>query len=335
MSLRELFLRPEWLPLLALVPIAWLLLWGADRLRARGLVRSLGSRAPALTADLGAGRRRTRRTLRTAALLLALLALLQPVWGEGPRRAERRGVDVVIGLDVSRSMLARDLPPSRLASAKREIRTLAEHVRGDRLALVVFAGEAHLAVPLTRDAAAFADLADLAGPLDVGRGGTDLGAALDAALEALSGGTGSPAVVLLLTDGEDLEGRGLRVARTCAERDVTVHCVGFGSERGSKIAIEGEGGEAFLRDRAGREVVSAMDPVSLREIAEAAGGEFVDAGIRPLPLLDLYEKRILAMPGGALEADGRRERTNRFQWPLLLAFLLWIMEMGLSDRMRR
>ena len=128
-----------------------------------------------------------------------------------------RGVDILVCLDVSRSMLAQDLQPSRLARAQEEIRALAARTESDRVGLVLFAGDARLAVPLTRDKDSFASLASRASPLSVERGGSDVGAALDTALGAL---TGAHEVILLLTDGEDLEARGLQAARRCRDRGI-------------------------------------------------------------------------------------------------------------------
>ena len=159
-------------------------------------------------------------------------------------------------------------------------------------------------------------------------------ATLETALDALAGQTGQHEVVVLLTDGEDMEERGLRVAQTCRDRGITVHCVGFGSVRGSKIAVRGKGGETFLRDRSGRDVVTVMDPAGLRRIAEATGGEFVDAGEGPGSLVGLYEDRILPMARKAFEDEERRERENRYQWPLVAAFLLWILELCVTERRR-
>ncbi|TAH34437.1 MAG: VWA domain-containing protein [Planctomycetota bacterium] len=333
MSLRDGCAWPEALPLLLLAPLAWLLLWALDRARARRLARAVGPRAQALTPELSARRRRLRRALAAAGLLLALIALLQPRWGRSAGPPESRGVDIVVCLDVSQSMLARDLPPSRLLAARNEVQALAGRVRGDRMGLVVFAGEARLSVPLTHDMESLLQLLQLADPLSVRAGGTDLGAALESALALLPEG-GAGGVVLLLSDGEDLAARGPLVAEQCRDRGVVVHCVGFGSALGSKIALEGAAGGGFLRDRAGAEVVSALDRAGLRRIAETTGGEFLEAAGAPAPLLDLYERRVLPMARASFEAQQRRERENRFQWPLLGAFLLWILELCWTDRRR-
>lgn len=338
MNLGEFFLVPELLPLMLLVPAAVFVRSRIDRARTRRLEALVGPRHSFL-ADVSSGQRRVRRRLGAMALLLVVLALLQPTWGEGVRRIEQRGVDLLICLDVSRSMLARDVEPSRLMRARQEIRALAERARGDRLGLVVFAGEARLTVPMTQDVDSFLHLLDLAEPFSVKRGGTDLGAALELALATFEGSSGSHEAVVLITDGEDLERRGLRVAEECAKRNITVHCAGLGSTRGSKIAVAaggvataGRGAESFLRDAAGADVISTMDPASLRRIAERTGGEFINAGRRAGALVDLYDDRIVPMARKAFAAEDREERQNRFQWPLLLALAFWLLELGIGDR---
>jgi Ca-activated chloride channel family protein len=329
------FLAPAVWPALALVPAAWLALRALDRTRAARLAAIVGPRLRALVPGFSDGRRAARRALLATGLLFALVAAMQPVWGEAVAATRRRGADVVVCLDVSRSMLARDAAPSRLAAAQTGIRELAQRVEGDRLGLVVFAGEARLLVPLTRDLRSFADLAATADPASVTRGGTDLGAALDTALAALEGGDGAPGVIVLVTDGEDLGGRGLRAAERCAARRVIVHTVGYGTARGSKIAVPSASGEAFIADRGGAEVVSSMDAAGLRRIAEATGGEFVDASASHSPLADLHERRVVPLAREAFADEDRRERPNRFQWPLLAAFLVWILELCLTDRKPR
>ncbi len=334
MTLHDLLALPELLPLLLLAPLLWLLLAAMDRARQAAMRRTLGPRQDALTERLSLRRRRRRRALSATALGMALLAVLQPVWGESIQRVEQRGIDVLLCLDVSRSMLARDLEPDRLRAAQAQIAQLVERARGDRIGLVAFAGTALLRVPLTRDGASLVQMAALTDPLTVERGGTDLGAALDEALRALGEGAGRHEAIVLLTDGEDHEQRGLRTAERCRARGVTVHCIGFGSPLGGRIPVAGAGGETFLRDDSGAEVISTMDPVSLGRIAEVTGGEFVDASTRPAALVEVYQRRVLPMAQKAFAADARRLRENRFQWPLLLAVLLWALELGITDRRR-
>jgi hypothetical protein len=287
--------------LLILPPVVWLLLVRADEARVRRAGPALGPRIPL---------KPRRFVLAVAGLFLAVLAVMGPAWGTA--ESEVPHADIVVCLDVSRSMLARDVEPDRLSRAKGEIRTLAEGARGDRLGLVVFAGEARAMVPLTEDMTSFAELLDLADPTSVGKGGTDLGAALEKALEVLGGRRGA---VILFTDGEDLGGRGLAAARLLGERGVEVHCVGLGTELGSKIATEA----GFVRDRSGEEIVSAMDAAGLRSIAGATGG--TSGGRAPA---------IAATRRAA--ASERRE--NRYQWFLAGAVLLWLVDLGNWYRVR-
>ncbi len=335
MSAADIFLDPAAWPLPAAAPLLAALLWLAAQGRRRANARAFGPRVAALTECDGRRPRLVRGGLLGAGVLLAGLALMQPAWGEGERSAAGRGVDVLVCLDVSRSMLARDQAPSRLLAARREIAELARRAQGDRLGLVVFAGEARLAVPLTRDVAAFVALAQQQGPLSVRRGGTDLGAALDAAVAALAGATGDHEVVLLLTDGEDHEGRGLRAAERCARRGITVHTVSFGARRGGKIPVPGEGGEVFLRDRSGDDVVTVPGVAALSRIAAATGGTHVAAATTPQALAALYDDEIVPMARKALDERRRQERENRFQWPLAAALVLFVLELRVADRRRR
>lgn len=328
------FLRPLALLALAAVPaVAWLLRH-LDAAGARRTQETAGLRAHLAAPALAASRRGLRAALFAGGLVLGVVALAGPVWGASARDIEHRGADVVVCLDVSRSMLARDVAPSRLDRARAEIAALAGRAQGDRLALVAFAGEARMLVPLTRDGATLAEVARHADPLSVAKGGTDLGAALDAALAALEGGEGGAEAIVLLSDGEDLGGAGLRAADRCRARGIAVHCAALGTALGSKVALDGPGGPQFLRDRSGAEVVSALDAASLRRIAEVSGGTFVDASAAPGALTLVYEESLLPLARRTFDSERRRRREDRFQWPLLGALVLWLLEMCLPDRRR-
>jgi Ca-activated chloride channel family protein len=327
------FARPEWWPLLLLPPLAWLGLFLRDRARARRAA-ALAGRRPGLLVGVPSERARAAsRLLAAAGLLAAVVAVLEPL-GTGTEEAiEAPGADVVVCLDVSRSMLAGDERPDRLTAAKRLIGGLAARGRGDRLGLVTFAGEARLAVPLTTDAASFADLVDLADPGDMAKGGTDLGAALDAALAALDGARAGGGTVVLVTDGEDHEGRGLEAARRCRERGVVVHAVGLGTDAGGKIAAEGAGARPFLVDpRSGAEVVSRRDARGLARIAAETGGAYLE-GAASDRLGALVDERASPATRAAPGAAGRRP--TRYQAPLAAAVLLFALDLALARRRRR
>jgi Ca-activated chloride channel family protein len=231
-------------------------------------------------------------------------------------------------------MLARDLAPDRLRHAQAEVAALASAATGSRMGLVLFAGSARTAVPLTEDLRSLAGVAAAADPGSVPRGGSDLGAALREALRLLDGPTGPPKVVVLLTDGEDLGRDADAAAEECRRRGVVVHALGVGSETGGKIAVPGERGEEFLRDETGREVLSRLDAGGLARLARRTGGEFRRAERSPGALERLHAQRIRPAARRAAEAAGQSLREDRSQWPLLAALLLWTLDLRLAGRRR-
>lgn len=326
--------RPAWAWLLLLVPVAWLALRALERRAAQQRRALLGPRAARQAPATAPARQAAARVLFALGLALGLLALARPrLGGEAPVTAWR-GLDLVVALDVSRSMLARDLGPDRLARAAREVEALAAAAEGDRLGLVLFAGEARVRVPLTRDRAAVARVAAGARPEDVLRGGTDLAAALEAAGGMVEGGAEARGAVLLLSDGEDHGGRGAEAARRLRARGIAVHVLGVGSEAGARIAVPqaaGAPGEQYLRDRAGREVLTRLERASLQAVAQAGGGAFaLLTGEAPvLPALHAREVRPRARAEQV--ASARTAPADRTAWLALAALLCF----GADLRLRR
>lgn len=323
------FTRGGLWPWLLLLPVAAALAWALfDRTRAAAARYG----APPTTRVAGP----LRRASRLALLLgLGLLCWMDPRLGQEPVVVERRGLDLIVCLDTSRSMLARDLEPTRLARALQDVRAvLPELSPGDRTGLVVFAGEARSWIPLTHDRDSFRALLDEVDTDLVKVGGTDLAAALKKALEVADPEHAGTTAVLLLTDGEDLAGAGRQAAAELAAKGVVVHAVGYGSALGSKIAMPGAG-EAFLRDARGEEVVSKLDADSLRAVAAATGGEFVRAEVMPLPLRELHHKRLLPLQQRVYEAGEESGKQARYQWVLLPLLLLLLWEIAMAGGRHR
>lgn len=287
--------------------------------------RNLARFAPGLTRHQSS----LRVFLATAGGLFLVLALMGPVRGYSLRDVERKGLDLVIVLDTSRSMLVEDLRPNRLERAKREIRGLLQKLKGDRVALLAFAGDVRKVAPLTHDRVTLASFVNTLSHRDNAVGTTDIGAALTAALEVFDGRTGSHEAIVLLTDGEDLEGSGLKVAEEAALRGIRVYVVGMGTVEGGKIS---DGGAGFVRDEAGQEVVSRLDGTTLERIAETTGGAYLAAARSALPLEELYEKRMSQLETRALWAGREKIPHDRFQWPLVLGLLCLVCESALRDR---
>lgn len=270
-----------------------------------------------------------RVLLATAGGFFLVLALIGPVRGYSLRDVERKGLDLVICLDTSRSMLVQDLRPNRLERAKREMRGLLDQLKGDRVAVLAFAGDVRKVAPLTHDRKTLASFISTITTKDNLEGGTNLGAALSMALDLFDGRSGSNEAIVLLTDGEDLAGEGLKIAEEAKARGIRIYVVGMGTLEGGKISMEGGG---FLRDEAGVEVVSNMNGETLELIAETTGGAYIAASRSALPLEELYEKRMSRLETRALWAGRERIPHDRFQWPLVLAFACLLLESSLRGR---
>ena len=324
------FTRGHLWPWLFLLPVVWALLWLVlDRTRAAmaryGVEPSVRMATPLW------------RSFRVSILLsLGFVCWLDPRWGEETVSIERRGLDMIFCLDTSRSMLASDLAPTRLARAISDIHSVLPRLQGgDRVGLVVFAGAARLWVPLTHDLNSFGGLLEEVDTDVVKTGGTDLSRALRKALELADPDDSATTVVLLMTDGEDLAGSGQQAASELKDNGLTVHTIGYGSALGSKITVTVRGQEEFLRDRQGNEVVSRMDPDSLRKVAAVTGGEFVRAEAMVLPLVELHQKRLVPMQKRAYDAGEESGKQARYQWVLLPLVILLLLEIVFAQGRQR
>jgi Ca-activated chloride channel family protein len=288
---------------------------------------------------LVAGASLPRQLLKALLLLLAVaflvLALARPQWGAKEEVIQRKGLDVVVAVDVSLSMFAEDIKPNRISRSKQEILRFAERLQGDRVALVAFAGDAFLQCPLTSDYSAFRIFLDVLDPSLIEAPGTDIARALDVSLKAFPEGDGKHRVLVLLTDGEDHSGRALAAARRAADQGVLIYTVGIGSASGVPIpVVDGRGHKTYKRDGRGNLVTTRMDPDLLREIARLGGGSFYHAQPGHFELLDVL-KEINGLEKRELDSQRFSRFEDRYQIPLGIALLLLLLEMQISDRRRR
>ncbi len=324
--------------LLRSVDLAWMVgapvllfvgIW-ARAARRRDLSKLVSARHLGRLAPQASGFRGQLRVLLAAASVLFLaLALAGPVRGYSLRDVERKGLDLVVCLDTSRSMLVEDLRPNRLERAKREISGLLQKLEGDRIALLAFAGDVRQVAPLTHDRVTLTGFISTLSPEDNFLGGTNIGAALENALEIFDGRKGAHEAIVLLTDGEDLEGLGLAAAEEAREKNIRIYVVGMGTQEGGKIP---DGRSGFVKDEAGVEVISALDGTTLEKIAEVSGGEYLSAATSPLPLEEMYAKRMTQLEARELWAGRERIPHDRYQWPLVLALACMFLEAVLRER---
>ncbi|HAO99484.1 MAG TPA: hypothetical protein DCQ83_05520 [Fibrobacteres bacterium] len=286
-----------------------------------------------------AGTSKTRQFVKMGLLLLAvfflLLSLARPQWGTKMELMKRRGLDVVVAMDVSNSMYAEDIKPNRLARSKQEIQRFVEKLGGDRVALVAFAGDAFLQCPLTSDYAAFRIFLDVLDPNLIETQGTDIGRAIETSLKAFDVRDRKHRVLLLLTDGEDHSGEAERAAEEAAKEGVMVYTVGIGLPSGVPIPVDnGNGQVSYKKDADGNIVTSRMDPDLLERIAQKTGGKFYHAEPGHYELLDVL-KEINGMEKREFDEDKFTRFEDRYQIPLAIGLALLVAEMLISDRRRR
>ena len=240
--------------------------------------KSIPSRLSTLTPGVSILRPAVQSSLYLLGLLCFGFALAQPQCGSHSELTKRRGIDVVVALDASRSMLARDVQPSRLDRAKLELTTLLDELKGDRVAVVAFAGDAFIQCPLTSDYAAAKMFLRAVDPESMPQGGTNIGAALLLSRQLLDSADrgAKDKVVVLISDGEDLEGEINEGVDAMKEANVRVLALGIGSETGEPIPILNKRNElvGYKKDENGATVMTRLDRAGLERIAEATGGQF-------------------------------------------------------------
>jgi Ca-activated chloride channel homolog len=315
-----------WL-LLAWPPLLWLGQWSlAWR---RRLEQRLGQ--PALLGRLHpasvVGWRRRRLGLLSAAVLLLIVAAARPQYGQIEQTLRSMGVNVLVAMDCSASMRARDAQPtlgaqspSRLDWAKQSLQWIIRQIHGDRIGIISFAGDAFLQCPLTLDYDLAGVVLDALDSHTVSRQGTDLGRAIDVASEAFAHGAedGGKALVLI-TDGEDNEGHALEATRRAAAKGIVIYAIGVGSERGAPIT--GDNGQ-FMADKSGAKVNSQLRMDALEAIAKETGGVAYQAGTSPGIIAEKIAERIQGQEQAEMESRRQIMYQDRFQWFLWPALLL-------------
>ena len=284
-----------------------------------------------LTWNVSRGRQYGKAFLLLVGVLFATLALTGPQFGAKLAMAQRKGVDVVVALDVSRSMLAEDVRPNRLERAKYQIRELLEVLEGDRVGLVVFAGQAFVQCPLTLDYGAidmFLDIID-AGAIPVQ--GTAIGDAVRVAARCFDEEARKHKVIVLFTDGEDHVGEPVEAAEAAAGEGVRLFAVGMGTQTGELIPVRDEkGGVDFHRNRQGGPVKTRLDEEVLKQMVLATDGDYFRSSLGSGELESIKEQ-IAGMDQKEFGSTRFTQYEERFQMPLLLALICLFVEAFLGD----
>jgi Ca-activated chloride channel family protein len=341
------WLHPTYLWALAAVPVAvGLLAWAAwQRRRARAAFGDMAL-LEQLTAGGATRRRAVRGGLVVGALLLLGIALAGPRYGQTTREVERRGIDLVVALDVSASMEAEDVAPSRLGRAKNEVKKLLGRLSGDRVGLVVFAGDGFVQCPLTTDYSAVRLFLDAAGPDLVPTPGTNFEAAFQAARQAFEApSSGTPPeeedaptssraqALLVISDGENHVGQAAEVRAQAQEQNITLFAAGVGGTEGARIPVYEDGRQVgFKRDRQGQVVRTRLEEEVLKELA--AGGAYFRIASTTSALGDI-EAAMGRLEKGVLGAEQFASYREVYQWPLAGGLVLLALALALPARRRR
>ena len=324
------FANPQYFWLLPVIPALILLFWLAARNRRKRLERFGRMQVlEELMPEVSTGRVALKFILFCAAVALLILAAARPQFGSKLREEKTQGVEMMLAVDVSNSMLAEDFEPNRLERTKYAINKLFDGLHQDRVGLIGFAGEPKVQLPSTSDyrmAKAFAKRID---PSLVPVQGTAIGKALSQALMSFSGETeeNHSRVIILITDGENHEDDALAAARRAAEMGIRIYTIGIGTPEGAPIQIGGE----FIKDEKGDMVVSKLNEEMLAQIADITGGAYVRSSKQSIGL-DEIVKSINEMEQSELSVMRFEEFNEQYQYLLLAAIVLLLAEFLLLDR---
>jgi len=287
-----------------------------------------------LTPSSGLSRQIVKWTLFCLFFFFLVLALVRPRFGAKMEMIERKGIDLMVALDISQSMLAEDIVPNRIDLAKHEIAKLIDMLKGDRVGIVVFAGESFVQCPLTLDYGAARMFLDAVSTGWVERQGTALADAIDKSREAFRSQARKHKVLLLITDGEDQEGDAVAAAKKAADEGIIIYTIGVGSESGVPIPIKRNSDNVvYKKDRQGNLVMTKLNSMMLEKIAIEGKGSYFHAGSN----LELSRviTAIAAMEKKDLGASKVTTFEERYQFPLALALLLLLVEFFIPERIRR
>jgi len=328
------FGSPVYLYGLILVPLSLLFLIWADRRRRRAIARMGEPQLIArLSLDVNTRGRKVKAGLWLSALALLLVSLARPQWGETRQNVTEKGVQVMVVLDTSKSMLVEDVKPDRLTRAKMDISELMNRLNGDEVGLTVFSGASFTLFPLTSDYNTALSFLDIAQPGIVSRPGTSIGDAIRTALLGFDEARTSQKVIVLMTDGEDDPSAMDAAAKEAAKAGAMIYTIGFGSNKGDVIPEYDEQGQLIgvKKDRSGQTVVSALNEKALRDIASITGGQYYPAMTNGSEL-DALAADLNRLQKGDIQQHESVTRHEQFIWFLAPALLLLISAELIPDR---
>ena len=331
------FGAPQWFWGLLLIPVLVALFMRAEARGAKRLREFVSARLlPHLAGTVNRPRRMLRFGLQLLGLALAIVSLAQPRWGYTFEDVKRKGLDLLIAVDTSRSMLSNDVQPNRLERVKLAAHDLINELQGDRVGLIAFAGRAFLQAPLTIDYDAAIESVNDLDTKTIPEGGTNISAAITLATQSFGKSAVGNRALVIFTDGEELSGDAGKNAKAAADAGVRIFTIGVGTASGSLIPISGEDGEtSFVKDSAGQVVKSKLDEKRLGEVAQAAGGFYLHLENGPRTMQQLYTEGLAKMQAAEMDVRLSRRPIERYEWPLGAALVALALSILIGERKRR
>lgn len=317
----------------AIIPLGFILFWLRQR-KMKVLYRF--AQAPLLAELIKSYDQRKERYkdfLMILVFFFSILALARPQWGFRLEQVKRQGLDMILALDTSKSMLTQDVKPNRLERTKLAARDLIKKLKGDRIGLVAFAGDAFLVCPLTVDYGGFLLTLNDVNVNTIPRGGTNLASAIEEAIKEHDTTPAKYKVVIILSDGENLDQDPLPLAAKAKEKGVRIYCVGIGTPEGELVRVPDETGQHdFLKDENGNFIKSRLNEKLLEQIALTTGGIYVRSSGAEFGLDLIYDRELSKFEKRDIEARMEKRYFERFQIPLGLAFLALVMATLMNNR---
>ncbi len=284
-----------------------------------------------LTRNISTRKRKTKTILFLLSIFCCFLAFARPQYGFKWIEIKRKGIDILFALDTSKSMLAEDIKPNRLERAKFAIMDFVHQLEGDRVGIMPFAGNGYLMCPLTSDYNAFDQTLNAIDTGIIPKGGTDIATAIEGA-ETVLNNAANHKLLILITDGENLQGDSIKAAEEAAKKEMRIFTVGVGTKEGELIPVDGGGKSGFLKDISGKFVTSRLDETTLGHIAEKTDGLYVPLGDRGEGLEVIYQEKLSLIPKEELGERRKKVPLERFEWAVAAALIFLFLEMLLSSR---
>jgi Ca-activated chloride channel homolog len=329
------FANPDYLYLLLLLPVL-ITFFIINEFRRRKSLKNLGdsSLVGKLIPEISKTRPVIKFLLELLAFSAVIIMLARPQFGSKIEEVKKTGVEVIIALDVSNSMLAEDIQPNRLTRAKQAISKLVDNLENDKIGLIVFAGDAYTQIPITTDYVSAKMFLSTINPDMVPKQGTAIGAAIDLAAKSFSPGEGKSKAIIIITDGENHEDDPVSSAEKASKMGIIIHTIGIGSTEGVPVPISTGGKHDYLKDADGSTVITKLDEEILKKIAVSANGNYVRASNSNIGLDEIFSD-IRKMKKEELESTMYTEYNDQFQIFTVVALFLLILDIVIMERKNR